>query len=271
MSWGFEIGKTYHRKRDIHGQFKGQEQGGIITPSNFNLVVAITGDAGHAHGYTDKLRDDGVFEYFGEGQVGDMSFKAGNKAILEHTEAGKDLLLFRKVKGGVRYEGDYVCEGFQYRNAPGRDQVTRTAIVFELRPLEAIVEAIVPEGQSIEGDDNLEDLRKRAYAAAKTSPNKTIQPVGVFERARIVRDYVVARSRGSCEDCGEKAPFVTAGGQPFLEVHHITRLTDGGPDSPSHMIALCPNCHRAAHFAADKVDRNARMLGFVSAHERASR
>jgi 5-methylcytosine-specific restriction protein A len=50
----------------------GREQGGIITPSQHSLVIIITGEEGLAHGYDDRTRDDGVFEYFGEGQVGDM-------------------------------------------------------------------------------------------------------------------------------------------------------------------------------------------------------
>jgi hypothetical protein len=32
MSWGFEEGKVYNRRTDIHARFGGQQQGGIITP-----------------------------------------------------------------------------------------------------------------------------------------------------------------------------------------------------------------------------------------------
>ncbi|WP_163591073.1 HNH endonuclease, partial [Klebsiella variicola] len=37
-------------------------------------------------------------------------------------------------------------------------------------------------------------------------------------------------------------------GTPFLEVHHIEWLSNGGEDSVENAIALCPNCHRQAHF-----------------------
>jgi len=40
---------------------------------------------GLQHGYADRRRADGVFEYFGEGQVGDMQLSGGNKAIAEHS------------------------------------------------------------------------------------------------------------------------------------------------------------------------------------------
>jgi 5-methylcytosine-specific restriction protein A len=33
MSWGFEEGKVYNPCADIHAKFGGQQQGGIITPS----------------------------------------------------------------------------------------------------------------------------------------------------------------------------------------------------------------------------------------------
>ena len=45
------------------------------------VVIIITGEEGLEHGYTDRYRADGVFEYFGEGQVGDMRLRAGNRGI----------------------------------------------------------------------------------------------------------------------------------------------------------------------------------------------
>jgi hypothetical protein len=39
MSWGFEIGRTYNRRADIHARFGGQQQGGIITPAHHPLVI----------------------------------------------------------------------------------------------------------------------------------------------------------------------------------------------------------------------------------------
>ena len=83
MSWGFEIDRVYNRRDDIHARFGGQQQGGIITPAQHPLVLIITGEEGLQHGYADRYRADGVFEYFGEGQVGDMQMQSGNRAIAE--------------------------------------------------------------------------------------------------------------------------------------------------------------------------------------------
>ena len=56
-------------------------------------------------------------------------------------------------------------------------------------------------------------------------------------------------AEGDCQHCKMKAPFNrTTDGSPYLEVHHIQRLADDGPDTIENAIALCPNCHREAHF-----------------------
>lgn len=67
-----------------------------------------------------------------------------------------------------------------------------------------------------------------------------------------------ARSRAQhrCEapDCDWES-FTTAEGTPFIEVHHIQPLAEGGPDSLDNCIALCPGCHSRAHYA-NEVERN---------------
>jgi len=69
----FEVGRRY-RRRDLHDQFGGQQQGGISTPRDHPFIMLITGESGTAYGYHDGWEDDGPFRYFGEGQTGDMQF-----------------------------------------------------------------------------------------------------------------------------------------------------------------------------------------------------
>jgi 5-methylcytosine-specific restriction protein A len=142
MSWGYEKGRVYNRQEDIHVHFKGQPQGGIITPADHALVIIITGEEGLAHGYADRWRPDGVFEYFGEGQTGDMTFIRRNKAVLNHSAEGKSLLLFRKSREGLIFEDEMVYETYHVERAPDSHGHDRDAIVFELRPLSAIVEGV---------------------------------------------------------------------------------------------------------------------------------
>lgn len=46
------------------------------------------------------------------------------------------------------------------------------------------------------------------------------------------------RANRHCEYCGEEVD------QP--DVHHIKPRSEGGPNIPSNLIVLCPNCHRKA-------------------------
>jgi 5-methylcytosine-specific restriction protein A len=259
MSWGFEIGRVYNRRADIHAKFGGQRQGGIITPARYPLVIIITGEEGLEHGYSDRHRPDGVFEYFGEGQRGDMQLSNGNRAIADHSANGESLLLFQKTREGVRFEGEMVCETYHNERAPDRDGNDRNAIVFELRTLEAITEAV--ESEAAPSGEDLQDLLKKALAAADVAPKITASGSRtVYERSRDVRNYVLARASGSCEGCTTAAPFIRKDGSPYLEPHHIRRVSDGGPDHPAFVIALCPNCHRRVHAGADGDNYNTALL-----------
>src|SRR5262249_2366302 len=72
-----------------------------------------------------------------------------------------------------------------------------------------------------------------------------------YARAAEVREYVLERADGVCECCEERAPFQRRSGGPYLEPHHIHRVSDGGPDDPRFVPGLCPNCHRENHFGVE--------------------
>ncbi len=70
-----------------------------------------------------------------------------------------------------------------------------------------------------------------------------------FKRNGDVVVEVMLRANGVCEACGCNAPFVRASdGTPYLEIHHVLPLADGGDDTIENAVALCPNCHRKKHF-----------------------
>ncbi len=84
-----------------------------------------------------------------------------------------------------------------------------------------------------------------------------------IEAERAVRDprvvhAVLVRANSRCESCGDEAPFVRDDGTPFLEVHHVAPLSNGGSDRQENALACCPNCHRAFHFADDRIVRTER-------------
>ncbi|MGN6770173.1 MAG: HNH endonuclease [Rhizobiaceae bacterium] len=160
-----------------------------------------------------------------------------------------------------------VYEAHHIEEAPDREGALRNAIVFELRPLESVDEVVEASPPDLRPD--LATLRRRAYEAANSTPNRRGAVISVVDRSRHVRDYVLARASGRCEGCERPAPFNRADGSPYLEPHHIRRLSDGGPDDPRHVIALCPNCHRQVHFGADGLNLNHAFEARIGEIERA--
>ena len=91
--------------------------------------------------------------------------------------------------------------------------------------------------------------RKRRLASASRMPERVQLLSTGFRRNADVIVEVLRRASGVCEKCKSPAPFVRrSDGTPFLEVHHWTPLAEGGEDTIENAGALCPNCHREAHF-----------------------
>jgi hypothetical protein len=142
----FAVGAEYRRRDEIHALYSGQGQGGISTPAGFPIVIAFTGEAGEAHGYSDFWdTEDGLFHYYGEGQRGDMTYTKGNRAIRDHVADGKRLIVFQMMGKAkpCRYWGEFICMGsYQKPNVPATRGENRTAIVFKLKPVDEDVHAL---------------------------------------------------------------------------------------------------------------------------------
>ena len=262
----FEPGRVYNRREDLHGHYGGQRQGGISTPADYNLIFLFVSESGSAYGYKDEFRPDGIFWYTGEGQEGDMEMSRGNRALRDHQESGKALHLFEALgEGQVRYIGKASCLGHHWEDRPDVHGKMRRAIVFEL--------AVEPTGDS--GADGVEEhiekydgssqrwwtrpqreLRALALQKPSSSASKEETRQAVYRRSKAVQVYVKRRAEGRCEGCGNEAPFMTPQGRPYLEAHHVRRVSDGGPDHPRWVIALCPNCHRRVHYGNDGDEYN---------------
>jgi predicted HNH restriction endonuclease len=188
-----------------------------------------------------------------------MRYVFRNRAIRDHAGDGKDLHLFKQVrKGYVQYVGQMVCTGSSYKEAPDTQGRIRKAIVFELTPIEEFVQLQEEEDSETETllDDSLETLRQKALAESAEASTPKERKSLWRRRSKAIRVYVLKRASGVCEGCGSPAPFKKVSGQPYLEPHHIRRLADGGPDHPRWVVAVCPNCHRRAHHAADAAKYN---------------
>ena len=187
----------------------------------------------------------------------------GREAFLERYGFGKARRFFLKI-GRRRYDSKaIVAVAFrhQYKGAPalengfgggerkvgtvlarmgfeveGMSRLPRTRPTLDAESLErqaAIVERDLKRGPRRPPDGN-------------TAPKRSSRNANVYRRDPAVVGWVRWEARGKCELC-RQSPFLTAAGRRYLEVHHLRRLVDGGPDVTSNAVALCANCHRELH------------------------
>lgn len=79
--------------------------------------------------------------------------------------------------------------------------------------------------------------------------------VNVYSRNPLLKEIIKQKAEGICQLCELPAPFNDKYENPFLEVHHIDFLSEGGADELDNMVALCPNCHRKVHCLPNVIDK----------------
>lgn len=94
----------------------------------------------------------------------------------------------------------------------------------------------------------------------RREPTRLITTVALFVRDPAVKASVLEAAAGYCENCELPAPFAREDGTPFLEVHHVKWLAQGGSDTVSNAVALCPNCHRNLHYGPNAVQLAAKLI-----------
>lgn len=118
--------------------------------------------------------------------------------------------------------------------------------------------AMLPTADPSELDARADLLLARGTVpkpSGTVSPTKLEFLTSQFLRSPAVKAFVLQRANGTCEACDKPAPFLTDRKQPFLELHHLKALAAGGSDTVGNAVAVCPNCHRALHCAADREQR----------------
>ena len=100
--------------------------------------------------------------------------------------------------------------------------------------------------------DNLIKNKKRKEPKGSRNPKVYKSEVIQYIRDPAVTAWVLDLANGICESCKEPAPFIKPNGIKFLEVHHVKQLADGGSDTITNAVALCPNCHSELHYGVNK-------------------
>lgn len=159
MPWLIDVGETRPR-REIHGLYGGQEQGGISTPKDSRNILVFTDPvAGRKFGYDqfEGLREDGSYAYTGEGRVGDQRFEGGNAALRDAASRGAVIRLFRTRKTLATYVGSFTTSmpTYHYETIPDVNREPRLGIIFNLVPLDADTRLLPAYGGELEDDSSI--------------------------------------------------------------------------------------------------------------------
>ncbi len=259
-----QIGDQYTND-EIRSTFRCSLQSGMNKSNTTNTLVLIINHVKSI--YHDRWFDNKV-HHIGKGQVGDQTMTRENKTLLESNTNGIDLHLFEVFRKGIY---DYRGQVRLYKKPYQKMQLDkngdpRKVWVFPLefndnsRPIEnAQVDELFQTKFNKAQKLSNEELEEKA---------KNLPDILGFRKVSTLRNqrnpYVVAytlrRANGVCELCEQSAPFNKANGEPYLEVHHVRHLEDGGEDMTENAVALCPNCHRMMHSLNRKSDIDVLIL-----------
>jgi 5-methylcytosine-specific restriction protein A len=267
----FEIGNLYQRDELLKFMGSKQQQSGIIWNKKVSDTVIITTGGRHTKkvSYSDSLQDDGNWIYTGQGGKGDQDPNSFANSLL--TKKEKKVLLFstrepnsKEVRDRGNYKKAYQFEG-QFKviswsiDVPDKGNRKGDKLIkYILQPIEEEKEETSlllqdPLQNIVLKPSDMNSFRNKVMADYEKSSNVKVMGIIEYRRRSIqIKKYALLRADGKCEKCDNNAPFEDKYGIPFLEVHHILSLSDDGPDLPINVAAICPNCHKEAHFGITK-------------------
>lgn len=117
--------------------------------------------------------------------------------------------------------------------------------------------------EQVDGTQKIQKFVKRVTInkpKGNEKPRKLESKSYLYERNPLVKAFVLQRANGRCEACGVET-FLTDSNEQYLEIHHLTPLSEGGSDTTANAIALCPLCHRKLHYGKDRKTYEKKLVG----------
>ena len=235
--------------------FRCSSQGGMRRSHETNTLVIVSNHIKSI--YEDKWIDD-VMHYTGMGTSGDQSlFFSQNKTLANTNTNDVEVHLFEVFKlREYYYQGIVKLSSNPYQEKQidenGEERlvwmfpvklVSGSPARIEDRTLESL--QLVKEKKAKKLDNK--KLKILVENPPKSKPNRRKTTSELYERDEKVVQYALRRADGYCQLCDLPAPFLRKDGTPYLEVHHIEYLSNGGDDTIDNVAAICPNCHRKMH------------------------
>lgn len=236
---------------------------------NANNALVIVSD--HTKGLYDDRWEGKTLHYTGMGSNGDQDLNfSQNKTLAESNSNEIQIFLFEVFKKNeYLYEGrvKLVADPYQEFQVDSEGRI-RKVWMFPVS-LSEIENPLPIKEKSFESilSGKIEEVQKLNDAEILLRAKSGNSKVGFREVVRnehirnpSVIEFAKRRAKGLCDLCEKPAPFMTQKGEPYLEVHHIKWLANGGEDSVENTVALCPNCHRRMHSLNATDDINKLLL-----------
>ena len=254
-------GEVVNHER-IHSTFGCSTMGGMNYSTKTNTLVLVSNHVESI--YEDKWIDD-VLYYTGMGTKGDQTLSSQNRRLAESDTNGVEVHLFevfRKTeytyRGVVKLaDSPYQSEQTDSENNLRKVWIFPLKLINQAAPIleEHFMEAEQKRKNTAKKEAQkltYEELCQRAQKESKTPGTVEVKSKR-YQRNLYLVELVKQNANGACQLCGNQAPFKVKG-VPYLEVHHIVPLAEGGSDSLDNTVALCPNCHRKMHALGLKED-----------------
>ncbi len=245
--------------------FKCGPQGGMRRSLETNTLVLVSDHSKSV--YDDRWVSNEILHYAGIGLEGDQSIDySQNKTLAESASNDVSLFLFEVYeKGKYLYRGRVeLCDQPYQAKQPDKNYQLRNVWIFPIKIVSEdtyykVPDSLIKKKQKIKEKKakklSDKELFLRAVHSNKQPVNRQVSTT-TFERNVYVVELAKRRANGSCQLCDKPAPFKNKNGEPFLEPHHIVRLSKGGKDMIENTVTLCPSCHRKMHILNLKSDVN---------------
>lgn len=283
----FILSQLYERDELLNFIGSNQQQSGILWNKEGSDTIIITTGGRHTKrvSYSDSQLEDGSWIYTGQGEKGDQNpYNFANSLL---TNLDKKILLFTtrepnakevRLRGHhkkqYQYEGLFKVIDWKIETQLEGKRKGDKLVKYILQPIETneLQEENIPIQDPLENisldPSEFHSLRKKAINSAnKSSKISAIVLTEYKNRSLEIKKYALLRANGKCENCEKDAPFVNLNEVPFLEVHHIFSLSDDGLDHPVNVAAICPNCHKEAHYGKNKDQIKEKLAGKISEKE----
>lgn len=235
---GYPEGATFASRADAQrARVHRPGQAGICGTGAFGAEsIVVSG------GYADDDDLGDLIIYTGHGgqdtrkrQITDQTFDdSGNAALRTSSLTGKPVRVIRGAHtgspyapaSGFRYDGLYrVVDAWQQTGQHGF-RVCRYKLI---KVTSDAVEALDRAGDGVAPDGTV-------------APERRTAAVQRVVRSTAVSQYVKQLYDDTCQACGTR---LSIAGRGYSEGAHIRPLGRGhdGPDVPSNVVCLCPNCH----------------------------